>query len=457
MAGKAVMRTRLVHTAAFISAVVAGVSSQSRTADGVAALARGDDQQATEILRPIAEDWRSQDTVAQFFLAGLYASGRGVAADPVRACALYARAGSQSERPFGRQAMPLFAAFMSRGQEFNEECQTLANVGVNNGFEPATFQLGPGHSVEWTLAAATLTYDGQTRRQPAVHAEPGARFFPLKYTELATGANRSAARHFVEVFLWAPTATADAWNLRWHLFEIVRDEIIRIDTTPDSLVTVNSQAPPPRDEFDVRDYAVVRVNDDGNAEWAVLKGSHASTERIETDAERREARETSAARDAALKGVDWSKRSDVHRPPALAYVDFEGCGYFQLLGFTADRNEVIVVRANVQDLGLSTEAATFDLSRTSSNISIETHVYDAPQRHFNFCTDVIIRGEGSIEPEVWRAVAGTVSIEMSAPGARSGPRATVTLSNVVLRNSAGATVRMSQPVKLSAIVGAVFG
>jgi len=119
MAGKAVMRTRLVLTAAFISAVVAGVSSQSRTADGVAALARGDYQQAIEILRPIAEDWRSQDTVAQFFLAGLYASGRGVAADPVRACALYARAGSQSERPFGRQAMPLFAAFMSRGQEFN--------------------------------------------------------------------------------------------------------------------------------------------------------------------------------------------------------------------------------------------------------------------------------------------------------------------------------------------------
>src|SRR4026208_616683 len=123
MAGKAVMRTRLVHTAAFISAVVAGVSSQSRTADGVAALARGDYQPATEILRAIAEDWRSQDTVAQFFLAGLYASGRGVAADPVRACALYARAGSQSARPFGGQAMPLFAAFMSRGQEFNEECQ----------------------------------------------------------------------------------------------------------------------------------------------------------------------------------------------------------------------------------------------------------------------------------------------------------------------------------------------
>jgi hypothetical protein len=379
------MSARLFLTLAFVTPIGAAVAGQSGTADGVAALARGDYQRAVEILRPIAENWLSDDAAAQFFMAGLYQNGLGVPADPLRACALYALAGSKFENPFGRQGSPLFAAFMSRGQEFNEECQRLASVGLNNGFEPATFQLGPGHSVEWTLAAATMTYDGHTKREPAVYAEPGARFFPLKYTELATGPTRSLTRHFVEVFLWYPTRKSGPWNLQWHLFEVVRDEIIRIDTS-DPLVTVEGDPPPPRDTFDVREYATIRVDDDGNAEWAVLKGPHVASKRIETDAERREARETAAARDAALKGVDWSKRSDLHRQPATTYLDSEGCGYFQLVGWTADRDEVIVVRVNAQDLGVSTGAATFDLSRSSSNISVEAYVYDTPQWRSNFCT-----------------------------------------------------------------------
>jgi hypothetical protein len=258
------------------------------------------------------------------------------------------------------------------------------------------------------------------------------------------------------VFLWYPTKKSGPWNLQWHLFEVVRDEIIRIDTS-DPLVTVEGDPPPPRDTFDVREYATIRVDDDGYAEWAVLKGPHVASKRIETDAERREARETAAARDAALKGVDWSKRSDLHRQPATTYLDSEGCGYFQLVGWTADRDEVIVVRVNAQDLGVSTGAATFDLSRSSSNISVEAYVYDTPQWRSNFCTDVIIRARDSVDPEVWRGVAGTVSIEIPAPGTRSRPRATVTLTDVVLRNPAGATVRVSRPVRLSAIVGAVFG
>jgi hypothetical protein len=447
---------RVVIALAIIVAVVAAVSGQTRTADGVAALARGDYQRAVEILKPIAEDSWSDDSAAQFFMAGLYENGHGVPADPLRACALYARAASKYESPFGRQASPLFAALIGRGQEFNDECQLLANVGFDTGFEPATFDLGPRHYVEWTLSAATVTDDGETKRHPMPLAMRGARFLPLQHTELSTGPDRSLSRHFIEVFLWYPKGRTGPWNLQWHLFEIVGAEIIRIDT-PEPLLTMSGDAPPSRDEFNVREYAVVRVDSEGNTEWAVLKGPHSSTQRIETDAERRETRETAAAHDAALKQVDWTKRSDVNRPPSLTYVDAEGCGYFQLVGLTPQRDEVIVVRADAQALAVPTGGATFDLSRASSNITIEVYVYDKPQRHLNFCTDVIMHEENAIDPQVWRATAGAVSVVLSTPGTRSGPRATVTLTDVVFRNSAGTIVKVSSAIRLSAVVGAVFG
>src|SRR5262245_60003179 len=104
MAGETVMRVRVLLAVALATVAVSGASSQTRTADGVAALARGDYQQAIAILQPIAEEWSSQDAAAQFFMAGLYEHGHGVPADPLRACALYARAGSNYDSPFGRQA-----------------------------------------------------------------------------------------------------------------------------------------------------------------------------------------------------------------------------------------------------------------------------------------------------------------------------------------------------------------
>ena len=63
------MWRRLLVTAALIIAGVTAVSAQAGTADGIVALMRGDYQRAVEILKPIAEDWRSQDPVAQFFMA----------------------------------------------------------------------------------------------------------------------------------------------------------------------------------------------------------------------------------------------------------------------------------------------------------------------------------------------------------------------------------------------------
>ena len=325
------MSRRLFVTTVLIAAAVGTVSAQTGTADGVAALLRGNYQRAVEILKPIAEDWQIEDPAAQFFMAGIYDSGDGVPVDPLRACALYMRATNNYENPFGREASFLFGRSISRGQEFNDECQTLANIGFENGFEPRTFDLGLGHFVEWQLSAATVTYDGRTkRRQMPLPVSRGERFLPLQLTQLETGPTRALTRHFIEVFVWLPSGKAGPWKLQWQVFEVVRDEIITVEVS-DSLTSADGDAPPPPESFDPREYALIRVNDDGDAELAVLKGPRHMTRRIETDAERREARETAAARDAELRAVDWKARREVSRQPTMNYSGAEGCGNIEML------------------------------------------------------------------------------------------------------------------------------
>ena len=173
-------------------------------------------------------------------MAGLYETGRGVPADPLRACALYLRAAGRHDEPFGQEAFALYAAFSRRGLEFDRECQLLGNIGFDHGFEPVTFDLGPGHSIEWTLTAATVTHDGRTSRKEMMFGERGARFLPLQHTELATGPTRSLVRHFIEVFVWYPSGPSGPWTLRWHLFEVVRDSDHHASTP-------RSRSPPPKE------------------------------------------------------------------------------------------------------------------------------------------------------------------------------------------------------------------
>ncbi|MGH8638859.1 MAG: tetratricopeptide repeat protein, partial [Burkholderiales bacterium] len=438
--------------------IIRSAGARAPSADGVIALARGDYQRAVEILKPIAEDRRSEDTAAQFFMAGLYEAGVGVPADPLRACALYARAVSQFENPFGRQAMPLFSTLAGRGREFDQECQLLASIGFDHGFEAASFELRPGHFVEWTLPAATVTYTGRTRRHEMASMQPGTHYLPLQHTELGTGPTRAVARHFVEMFVWLPTPSGP-WQLQWHIFEIVRDDIIPVGVA-EPLVTVDGDNPPSRETFNVREYAVLRVDDEGYPEWAVMKGPHPKTQRIESDAERRDVREASRARAAALKGIEWSRTYDVTRHPALTYTDADGCGQVEVYGWTADRAEAIVVRAAIPDIAPSAQSFNYDLARDPVTISIEARLYASPQHRFDSCSDVVL----PVDPdslETWRAVAGTVVIELSAPGVRARAphlrRATVTLSDVVLRNTTGMTVKTPRAIRLIAIVGGFSG
>jgi hypothetical protein len=146
----------------------------------------------------------------------------------------------------------------------------------------------------------------------------------------------------------------------------------------------------------------------------------------------------------------------------MNYAGADGCGQVHVYGWSADRAEAVVVGLAGAALGLSTGSATFDLARESANISVQTYVYERAQRQFQFCSDVgMALGPGAVEPEIWRAVAGAITVELSPPGIRARApdlrSATVTLSNVVLRNAAGTTVRITRSVKLAAIVGGMAG
>src|SRR5688572_2186061 len=123
-ATRATMRSlSVVATAAALAAGSAAVTAQSGTADGVAALARGDYQRAAEILRPIAERDGAVDPAAQFFLGSMYDAGLGVPMDRLRACALYHRAMTGDREPYATAAMRLHkAGFRRDGAEFLADC-----------------------------------------------------------------------------------------------------------------------------------------------------------------------------------------------------------------------------------------------------------------------------------------------------------------------------------------------
>ena len=180
---------------------------------------------------------------------------------------------------------------------------------------------------------AGLGTPGLTRRMEMGFAAPVTTFLPLKHTALDTGSSRSISRHFIELCQWQPsTRTGPPWKLQWQVFEVVRDQIIKIDTSEPG-ATSPADAPPSGGTFDVREYAVLRVDQDRNAEWAVTKGPQARTQRIESDAERREIRDEALAQQYGAEELAiGSAEYDVNRRPAMSYVGAHGCGQIEVYG-----------------------------------------------------------------------------------------------------------------------------
>ncbi len=249
------------------AALVAATAHAQTTADGVAALARGDAGRAAEILQPIAADWTRVDGHAAFFLGTLYETGRGVPLDPVRACALYERAMSDQSGLYQEIASLLAKKLLfSHDEQWRNDCAATTMIGINSHFEPATFTLDADQSVEWTIGGAVVTYQQHSRFFPVGGAMAGALFLPLQRIELRVPGGGPAPRHFVQMFFWQPEN--GAWTLRWFLYDIFNGELRSVAAEP-ALARSDGREPPDLSRFDANAFVDLHVNARGLAECTV--------------------------------------------------------------------------------------------------------------------------------------------------------------------------------------------
>ena len=442
------MIRRLVATAGVMS-IALSAHAQTSTADGVDAFLRGDYPRAAEIFTPLVSPLRPPDYVAEFFLASMYDSGLGVAADPMRACALYSRASAGTD-VLGRYAGELMIAVSETlGRDGFNECVLLSTIGFDHGLEKTTFQLGPGHWVVWDLTGATVSYDGKEKHTNVGLVRTGSMFLPLQHVQLMTGPDRLQRRDFVEAFMWHPTSDVRTWSLECRLYEVVRDDVFSLGG--ETLTTVFGSRPPSPLPFDLHDVVRLRVNDNGDAEWEVAGVSGTRTNVIESPETRESRRAREAARADAEKHVPWDRVFDTSRRPTLAYVEADGCSDIFVYAWTGDRSEAVAIHADKDLLQLSTEARTFDLAAPPAGLELTLHMYERALRQWPFCTDVL-PPPGALTEMRWRAVRGTISIELPQPN-----RATIQIRGAEFVGESGVRVQQIRPITLTASVGTMFG
>jgi len=262
---------RLLRAIALVALLRPPVASaQTTTADGVHAILRGDYQAAAAILTPLAERSPRPDPIAQFFLASLYDSGRGVPArNPLRACGLYLSAAA-SASPLQQLALDIADAIREpiASAAARERFCVPANVRPWGEAQPASFSLGPGQSVRLDAVSTTVVFEGVEHRTGASRSGPGIVYLPIQYTPLDVSRPVAVRRHFIQSFVWHRNAPSDqsTWSLAWFLDEVVGAEISSIAIDGQLITTTSTGAPP---AIETSRAVRVRVNANGEAEWAV--------------------------------------------------------------------------------------------------------------------------------------------------------------------------------------------
>jgi hypothetical protein len=261
------MRLRCVLTFALAVSPVAA-AAQTSTADGVHAYLRGDYETAAAILRGHAEHAPQPDPIAQFFLATLYDSGRGVPRNQMRACGLYLSAGATAN-PLMPQALDIAEAIREPwATAVRDLICAPATTHPWSEAQPASFSLGPGHSVRIDGSGMTIAYEGVERRTMGPYGGAGLVSLPVQYTPLDVSQPVVVRRHFIQFFTWHRNDASDTstWSLGWMLVEVVGAEMFMI--TGDPRLTIVTVTEPPA-AIDTARAVSVRVNASGEAEWVI--------------------------------------------------------------------------------------------------------------------------------------------------------------------------------------------
>jgi hypothetical protein len=258
---------RVIALAALFPPAAAG--AQTTTADGVHAFLLGDYRAAAAILKPLAEQTSPPDPIAQFFLASLYDSGRGVDRNPMRACGLYVSAAA-ADMPLKQQAMEIAQTILEPAVSPAVRDRFCAPATTHPWSEalPASFQLGVGHSARLDAVSTTILFEGVEHRSGASRSGPDIVYLPIQYTPLDVTQPLAARRHFIQTFVWHRNAPTDllTWSLAWFLEEVVGAGISTA-AIDGQLITVTAAGAPPA--IDTSRAVTLRVNANGEAEWVV--------------------------------------------------------------------------------------------------------------------------------------------------------------------------------------------
>jgi hypothetical protein len=238
--------------------------AQTSVDDGVRAFVQGDYAAAARILSPLAESSAEPDPTAQFFMGMLYASGKGVAMDPLRACTLFGAAAKPSN-PFMEQASAMTALLQQQAGSGGVLCARTPVIGPQSD----SFVLGPGYRVEVTPSAIVVHRNGAEKSEP-IRSIPGTVNLPVRYTPIDVVRPVATRRHFLQQFMWWQNPRGPAiWMLGWILTEVVDGTLVPIAAERN---VANSTDPRPPMSLDLESLARVHLNAQGEAEWQVRGG-----------------------------------------------------------------------------------------------------------------------------------------------------------------------------------------
>jgi hypothetical protein len=269
------MRSGKCAVLALVWTLLAGqAAAQSTTEDGIRAVIRGDYQVAARILRPRADDPARPDPVAQFFLAFLYETGRGVRADMGRACGLFLRS-AQRPHPFAEQSAAI-AAYLREQLADGASLLCVADERWQGG-PPQSIVLGPDHRIVFADTSVTVEHGDESSR--TIMIPPRGTFLPIGHTPLDVSKPTAMRRHFLHWFWWSSDSPLNpsSWTLGWVLSEVVNDQWTYI-TGEKSLVVASGAIRP--ESLDVTSLVRLRVNAGGEAELTIVGGPSPRTEVI---------------------------------------------------------------------------------------------------------------------------------------------------------------------------------